>query len=102
VTQGCAAASGNTFTVTGRGGLPPNPTQPFAGRSIWRDVRAVTEDNEGTATPEIGDASSSEMPLREARDWVINANGRVQLVAGKRNNRLADLNPRCDRTSIDR
>jgi hypothetical protein len=62
----------------------------------------VTEDNEGTATPEIGDASSSEMPLREARDWVINANGRVQLVAGKRNNRLADLNPRCDRTSIDR
>jgi large exoprotein involved in heme utilization and adhesion len=98
VTQGCAAASGNTFTVTGRGGLPRNPSQPFAGRSIWRDVRAVRSDGEGT---DVSDASPSEMPLREARDWVIDGNGRVQLVAGQRNHRFAEFNTRCDRPSVN-
>ena len=97
VTQGCAAASGNTFTVTGRGGLPPNPTQPFAGRSIWRDVRAVTDGDGGMAIPDTSDGSASEMPLREAQDWVIDTNGRVRLVANS-SQRAIDLGAiQCDR-----
>jgi large exoprotein involved in heme utilization and adhesion len=98
VTQGCAAASGNTFMVTGRGGLPPNPTQPFAGRSIWRDVRSLASEDDEVAIPQPNDASVSEPPLREAHNWEIDEEGRVRLVANSSSPWAIDLGAiQCDR-----
>ena len=39
IVVGCAAAQGNSFTITGRGGLPENPTGIIRGQTIWRDLQ---------------------------------------------------------------
>lgn len=38
IAVGCAADAGNSFVITGRGGLPEDPTQTLRGRTVWRDL----------------------------------------------------------------
>ena len=40
---GCGVALGSSFTITGRGGLPADPTAPIRGETIWEDMRRFTE-----------------------------------------------------------
>ncbi|MEP0872901.1 filamentous hemagglutinin N-terminal domain-containing protein [Trichocoleus desertorum AS-A10] len=44
IARGCAANQGNSFVITGRGGLPPTPEQQLDDDAGWRDRRrsAVT------------------------------------------------------------
>lgn len=83
IARGCLANEGNQFIVTGRGGLPNNPIQPFTGRAVWRDVRPVR----GGEAAEISEKSSdspaidSQSALIEATRWVVNERGQVELVA---------------------
>jgi large exoprotein involved in heme utilization and adhesion len=82
IVTGCAADRGNRFVVTGRGGIPEDPSDPLQGTAIWRDVRLV-----GTAgtQPQAGKSAESPLPpappLVEATGWVMGAAGQVQLVA---------------------
>ncbi|WP_017716562.1 two-partner secretion domain-containing protein [Kamptonema formosum] len=82
IVSGCAADKGNRFVVTGRGGIPEDPSQPLNGTAIWRDVRLV-----GTAgtQPQARKTAESPIPpappLVEATGWVMGAAGQVQLVA---------------------
>jgi filamentous hemagglutinin family protein len=79
INVGCAATRGNSFTITGRGGLPESPTNPLRGRAIWRDVR-----NAATATPRANISSKKSSPpveLVEATGWIVNDLGQVELVA---------------------
>ncbi|MEQ8956377.1 MAG: filamentous hemagglutinin N-terminal domain-containing protein, partial [Coleofasciculus sp. C2-GNP5-27] len=39
VVKTCAAAEGNVFTITGRGGVPSDPTAPIRGQTLLSDVR---------------------------------------------------------------
>jgi filamentous hemagglutinin family protein len=103
IATGCAADEGNSFVVTGRGGLPEDPTQTLRGRTIWRDLRTlVLNEDEGdyvetlhatsgsgasrdvTVEP-LGDrgesASDHPSPIVEAQGWIINSQGQVELVA---------------------
>jgi len=80
----CAVA-GNSFTVTGRGGLPPDPTQPFRGQVIWRDFQDFTVAESGGGNEGEPDAlplqSSLDLPpLREATYWTVE-DGRVALLS---------------------
>lgn len=84
INVGCAATRGNSFTITGRGGLPESPTTPLRGRAIWRDVR-----NASTATPTANTSTQnlqskkSNLPVQlvEANGWIVNDLGQVELVA---------------------
>ncbi|MFB2975376.1 filamentous hemagglutinin N-terminal domain-containing protein [Microseira sp. BLCC-F43] len=84
INVGCAATRGNSFTITGRGGLPESPTNPLRGRAIWRDVR-----NASTATPRANttaqnrQSKKSNTPVQpvEATGWIVNDLGQVELVA---------------------
>lgn len=80
VIVGCAAANGNSFTVTGRGGLPENPTTPIRAQTIWRDLQDYS-----TATASANtyppNSPASNLPIVEATGWVINNLGQVELVA---------------------
>ncbi len=103
IATGCAADEGNSFVVTGRGGLPEDPTQTLRGRTIWRDLRTlVLNEDEGdyvetlhatsgsgasrdvTVEP-LGDRGESAFdhpsPIVEAQGWIINSQGQVELVA---------------------
>ena len=41
ITAGCTAQRGNNFVVTGRGGLPSDPTSTLRGATLWADLRRV-------------------------------------------------------------
>ena len=79
----CGESSGSRFTVTGRGGLPADPTQPLRGSVIWRDLQDVTEDEYA----EVENISNRDLnneefiPLIEATNWAIAPDGTVLLVA---------------------
>ena len=81
----CGSSSGSSFTVTGRGGLPADPTQPLQGSTIWRDLQDFTKDEYGTNEVETisnFDLNSPEFtPLIEATNWAIAPDGTVRLVA---------------------
>jgi large exoprotein involved in heme utilization and adhesion len=82
IVTGCAADRGNQFVITGRGGLPENPTQPLRGQTVWRDLRVVrgTTGEARTATSQSLIPTPTQ-PIVEATEWVMNAKGQVELVA---------------------
>lgn len=78
VVSGCANASNNQFVVTGRGGLPDDPTNPIAPTTVWQDWQDVSQ------VPPMrnpGASGSLASPLVEATGWSVNETGQVQLVA---------------------
>ncbi|MEQ8757604.1 MAG: S-layer family protein [Coleofasciculus sp. G1-WW12-02] len=86
IALGCAADEGNYFSLTGRGGLPANPTQPLASETVWSDVRnlsvasspspvAKTENNFQFSRP------NPQPQIIEAQGWIVNEKGQVELVA---------------------
>ena len=42
IAQGCPANKGNSFVITGRGGLPPTPEQQLDDDADWQDRRRLT------------------------------------------------------------
>jgi large exoprotein involved in heme utilization and adhesion len=98
IVTGCAANQGNSFIVTGRGGLPPDPT-PSVIRStiVWQDLRDISLIGENEpASFSISSAKFPDFPrsdsanrilnanrpdeIIEATGWVIAANGTVELI----------------------
>jgi filamentous hemagglutinin family protein len=92
VVVGCAAAIGNSFTITGRGGLPEDPTATIRGQTVWRDWQDFSAVEEGKGKREVSSFDSSTNPpvqIVEATDWIINASGQVELVANSSNGAIA-------------
>ncbi|MGC9504538.1 filamentous hemagglutinin N-terminal domain-containing protein [Baaleninema sp.] len=88
-----AAAEGNTFVVTGRGGLPEDPTHLRRGQTVWVDWQGVEiSGDRAAATHDKGSVEMEEssaddggsrdvMPLAEATSWQHRDNGTVELTA---------------------
>lgn len=80
--QGCPASQGNSFVVSGRGGLPPNPEQQLDDDADWQDRRRLSvpqqtlPDNSGDRTP----LSAADPPIVEATSWQIASTGEIRLV----------------------
>ncbi|GAP98750.1 two-partner secretion domain-containing protein [Leptolyngbya sp. NIES-2104] len=73
IAQTCSPRSrANSFVVTGKGGLPPDPTEALNTTEIWN--------NSGTAIASTLPESSE---VIEATHWVKNADGSIALVAEK-------------------
>jgi large exoprotein involved in heme utilization and adhesion len=106
VVVGCAANEGNSLTVTGRGGLPEDPTATVRGQTVWRDLQDFSELAQGNQNSSLTPISFSFSPLAgrrlggevqyprtvqsppnpqpqlvEATGWTIDAQGNVVLVA---------------------
>ncbi|MGL5196495.1 MAG: filamentous hemagglutinin N-terminal domain-containing protein, partial [Chroococcales cyanobacterium] len=84
---GCAVSDENSFTISGRGGLPTDPTQPLQTQPIWHDLRNFSQDLEGetvtlaptaSRTPSLPENPSSR--LKEATAWRQNAQGTIELI----------------------
>src|SRR5919202_528536 len=103
ITQTCSSqARNNSFVVTGRGGLPPTPSEALNSTPGWIDWRVSTSRG-GAPVPALGDEETGETggreefsserspiqnpkskiqnPLVEATGWVRDADGTVRLVA---------------------
>jgi filamentous hemagglutinin family protein len=98
IAQGCPANQGNSFVITGRGGLPPTPEQQLDDDAEWGDRRRLVVDQQAdkrghgdTETRRHGESFNSKFktqnskllvtPILEATGWHITSTGEVFLVA---------------------
>ena len=84
--QGCRAqgSQAGSFVVTGRGGLPTNPTDPLTADSVWQDLAPIPLSENTTdrtsATPS-SEMSTPAAPMVEAQSWTRADDGTVMLLA---------------------
>ncbi|MEM9137113.1 MAG: S-layer family protein, partial [Cyanobacteria bacterium P01_F01_bin.42] len=95
VSVGCVAKSGNSFIVTGRGGLPQDPTATLRGQTVLSDRRDFTES--GSDLPVVSKTQRTSMPrtITQIQSWTVNANGQVELVAHLPQESLSNRYPTC-------
>lgn len=84
VDTSCAAladSEGNSFTITGRGGLPPNPYEPLSPDVVWSDTRLpkITTQRSQITTPPPSDSHVG--AIVPATGWVFNGKGQVTLIS---------------------
>jgi large exoprotein involved in heme utilization and adhesion len=86
VASGCGAPQRqgqSEFIVTGRGGLPSNPSDTLSSDTVWSDLRPQTRQAQNFTSSE--QATQQTLPttgqLVEAQGWVINNKGEVVLTA---------------------
>ena len=84
VNTGCAAfanSQGNSFTITGRGGLPPSPNEPLSPDVVWSDTRLpkITAQRDQVTTPPSSDSHVG--AIVPATGWVFNGKGQVTLIS---------------------
>jgi large exoprotein involved in heme utilization and adhesion len=78
-----STARKSSFTITGRGGLPPSPTDPLTNENIWVDWITLKDRpaNRNSAATEAKPSPSNPQQLVEAQGWVIGSDGKVILTA---------------------
>ena len=87
IAQNCPGDGGkvaqNEFIVTGRGGLPDNPSATLSSDAVWTDLRAIAHPVITRSSSPKGTLpnNSRTVPLMEAQGWVINDKGQVVLTA---------------------
>ncbi|MBD1997867.1 filamentous hemagglutinin N-terminal domain-containing protein [Leptolyngbya sp. FACHB-541] len=94
IAQGCPADEGNSFVISGRGGLPPNLEQQLDDDAGWQDRRRLTvtqQRDEGEGRGDIETRGRGEfvanplhvpnIPLTEATGWQTTSTGEVLLMA---------------------
>ncbi|WP_254568059.1 S-layer family protein [Oscillatoria sp. HE19RPO] len=81
---GCALSDENSFTISGRGGLPTDPTQPLQTQPIWHDLRnffqELEEEPVTLAPPGTPSSENSSPRLKEATGWRQNSQGTIELI----------------------
>lgn len=81
----CAANQGSSFVVTGRGGVPINPTQDTRHDRTWNDVRDLSHfPSMAINTKHNAEAMLQPTALMEATTWYRNSKtGKVEIVAAQ-------------------
>jgi large exoprotein involved in heme utilization and adhesion len=86
IAQNCSSGGSQVasrFTVTGRGGLPDNPSETISSNAVWTDLRPnlnLTATSSSSAIATRGSHPTA-APLVEAQGWVINDKGEIVLTA---------------------
>ncbi len=86
VAQACTPGSSQAnseFVITGRGGLPPNPTEALNPDAIaidWVTLNPESDNKYNTANS-TNPTNLESKPIVEAQGWIINKNGQVVLTA---------------------
>lgn len=81
VTNPCTQTAGNEFTITGKGGVPPNPNDVLSSDSTpfsWVESARGGSQKTEVKKPEIEMQPQAVIP---AQGWVMDAQGQVTLVA---------------------
>jgi filamentous hemagglutinin family protein len=98
-TGNTTAKQPNEFIVTGRGGLPPTPSEAVNRDAIQVDLVTANAEEQQSISPNQPDQTSSprttpptrltHAPLVEAQSWQLGTDGRVVLVAAAPTNAIA-------------
>ncbi len=94
IASGCLAHRGNTFTVTGRGGMPHNPSHNLILNRNWYDIRDLSayrqQSDNITQIP-----VSNQRRIVEATGFAVDEFGQVELVARSKNSDDLQQMPDC-------
>ncbi len=74
----------NKFTITGRGGLPPNPYEPLSTDVVWLDTRlsTIASQQQRSEKPAAKPPSKAEtVEIVPATGWVFDGKGNVTLIS---------------------
>jgi filamentous hemagglutinin family protein len=77
IAAGCANTQVGSFVITGRGGIPGNPTQTIIADHPWADLR----DRQPAPAIVANTARSRSSELTEATTWQLNAQNQPELFA---------------------
>jgi filamentous hemagglutinin family protein len=80
-TGNIATAKKSEFVITGRGGLPANPSEPQSSDAVWQDLQFYTDVATVSDNNQIENNISPPTTIVEAQRWIIDANKNVVLVA---------------------
>jgi large exoprotein involved in heme utilization and adhesion len=102
VDTGCAAfadSEGNSFTITGRGGLPPSPYEPLTTDVIWSDTRIPNiASQQRSEKPSTKPATQNDaVKIVPATGWVFDGKGRVTLISHASNTNNLNSTPGCQK-----
>ncbi|WP_206758338.1 two-partner secretion domain-containing protein [Calothrix parietina] len=89
ITQSCRDSTGaianqkSEFIITGRGGLPANPSEILSSDAVWEDLQphALLNEKLSNSQPQQKTLAQPPTAIVEAQGWEIAANGIVTLVA---------------------
>jgi len=98
IAQGCPASRGDVFIITGRGGLPPLPSEALrSNQTATVDWVTLEQGRRGRGGERgrITKVSGSKLPnqIVPATGWVINDKGEVTLIASTANTMPQSLTP---------
>ncbi|NEP21135.1 MAG: filamentous hemagglutinin N-terminal domain-containing protein [Moorea sp. SIO3I6] len=94
IAKGCGWTATSSFYITGRGGIPQDPSAMVPGGQILSDVRDISDLSIVRAIPEAEDRkahTNTKAPIVEANAWIINEEGNVELVAVVNSNQALDF-----------
>ncbi len=74
------ASKKSEFVITGRGGLPPNPSEPISSDAVWQDLQFYTENIEVSRDARTENNISLPTNIIEAQAWIIDSHKNVILV----------------------
>jgi filamentous hemagglutinin family protein len=81
IATGCSNNTGSSFVVTGRGGIPQNPSQDVRSDRTWSDIRDISAYRKNNSvTAQIPESPET---IVQATSWYRNAQGKIELVADK-------------------
>ncbi|MCC5661965.1 filamentous hemagglutinin N-terminal domain-containing protein [Nostoc sp. XA010] len=90
IAQGCYSPgyAQNSFIITGRGGLPPNPREAFSSNTVrpeWATLGPSNDINSQQTIKEKPPIPTTPAPIIEATGWGTNTKGEIVLTANASN-----------------
>ena len=98
VVRGCESTVGSSFVVSGRGGVPLNPSHRVGGDRPWADLRDLSafRDRNTASIPR----ENAPGKLVEANGWIVRPDGEIELVALANHSRSPQFPFDCATNSI--
>ncbi|MEO0970819.1 MAG: S-layer family protein, partial [Cyanobacteria bacterium J06639_18] len=82
IVASCSHTFGNSFAVTGRGGMRQNPTQQVNAKRMWSDVRDLSAyRKQKNNVVRVENQESNQSAIVEASGWIRNSEGDIEFVA---------------------
>jgi filamentous hemagglutinin family protein len=83
IAQGCRAeeTTASRFVMTGRGGLPTNPSDLLSNEPILNDLGQALASSPPTDAPVQKSQAEPPQPIVEAQGWVVRPDGKIVLTA---------------------
>ncbi|MDF5733057.1 MAG: filamentous hemagglutinin N-terminal domain-containing protein [Rhizonema sp. PD38] len=78
-------ADSNSFTITGHGGLPPNPDEPLTSDVVWSDTRLPVTTKQHQHRTHAAKPKPQPTAIIPATGWVFNDKGEVTLISSVTN-----------------